>query len=314
MDKNNSNKRIRLRVGEIEFKAEGDVEFIEREREEFISTLLPLAVETVRLIKDTISPSELDDIVRKEVTQEVMPSQNSSQPAPSANLLNMSMVEFVTKKGAISHNDFIMCAAYYDEKANSASGFSIESVKKYYEDARKKASTNPSQYLNILASKGLIIDSPEHKGVLPKIYLLSNSGLVYVEAMKPKEGKEKKVSTKPRRSHQRTDSQYADISLDELNLSGYPDIKLMKTFKEKMMLVLYIIKNEKKGEWFSVNDVVFLMKNRFGEAATTKQVKGVFERNVKWFDSEKIEGSREIRRKLLNTGVAYAESISQPVD
>ncbi|HZK26905.1 MAG TPA: hypothetical protein VFD00_05110 [Thermoclostridium sp.] len=49
-------------------------------------------------------------------------------------------------------------------------------------------------------------------------------------------------------------------------------MKKLKDFKEKMMMILYIITNEGKGEWFTVADVLCLVTDIFGEAATKDQV------------------------------------------
>ena len=38
---------VRFRIGEIEFEAKGDPDVIERERNEFVTKLLPLAVDAV---------------------------------------------------------------------------------------------------------------------------------------------------------------------------------------------------------------------------------------------------------------------------
>ena len=76
------------------------------------------------------------------------------------------------------------------------------------------------------------------------------------------------------------------------------------------MLILHIITNEGKGEWFTTADVLFLMTDIFGEAATKNQVDGVFKRNKRWFKIENIEGNnKSVHRKLLNEGKTYAQSL-----
>lgn len=108
----------------------------------------------------------------------------------------------------------------------------------------------------------------------------------------------------------RLKSNYAGINVDELHLDNYPDVKSLKDFKEKMMMVLYIITNEKVGEWFATSDVLYLMTDVFGEAATKDQVNGVFKRERLWFKAENIADNRkDIKRKLLNQGIAYAKNL-----
>lgn len=77
------------------------------------------------------------------------------------------------------------------------------------------------------------------------------------------------------------------------------------------MLILYIVTNEGNGEWFTTADVLCLMTDIFGEAATNKQVDGVFRREKRWFKSENFDGNKKlVHRKLLNEGKAYAQSLT----
>lgn len=77
-----------------------------------------------------------------------------------------------------------------------------------------------------------------------------------------------------------------------------------------MMLILYIVTNENKGEWFTTADVLCLMTDIFGESATERQVKGVFERETRWFKSEHVDGNKKyVHRKLLNEAKQFAQSL-----
>ena len=147
------------------------------------------------------------------------------------------------------------------------------------------------------------------KEKLRKAYILTSQGINYVENYTPKEETEKKHA-KVRKPQKKKESAYGGIDVDSLNLSEYPDVKSLKDFKEKMMTILYIVTNEKAGEWFTTVDVLCLMTDIFGEAATADQVKGVFNREKLWFKAENIDGSkREVKRKLLNKGIEYAQSL-----
>ena len=93
-------------------------------------------------------------------------------------------------------------------------------------------------------------------------------------------------------------------------MSNYPEIKKLHDFKEKMVMVMYIITNEKVGEWFSTADIMYLLTDVFGEAATVDQVNGVFKREKLWFtDKHSEENKRELKRKLLNQGIDFAQSL-----
>lgn len=142
------------------------------------------------------------------------------------------------------------------------------------------------------------------------MYKLSDSGLKYVEALQPKENKEKKATTKSRKPRTKTESQYKDLNIDDLNLDKYPQIKALKGIKAKMIMAMHMITSEKKGEWFTASDASHILIDKFGESATEAQIKGVFKNNKTWFKSENIEGSnRDVKRKLLNGGKQFAESL-----
>lgn len=77
-----------------------------------------------------------------------------------------------------------------------------------------------------------------------------------------------------------------------------------------MMLILYIITNEGKGEWFTTADVLCLMTDIFGESATKDKVNGVFKREKRWFKSENVDGNNKlVHRKLLNEAKSFAQSL-----
>ena len=95
-----------------------------------------------------------------------------------------------------------------------------------------------------------------------------------------------------------------------MNLSSYPSIRALKDFKEKMILILYIVTNEDKGEWFTTADVLCLMTEVFEESATVDQVNGVFKREKSWFNIRGIDGSSKlVQRKLLSGTKEFAQSL-----
>ena len=300
---------VRFRIGEIEFEAKGDPDVIERERNEFVTKLLPLAVDAVARTRN-IQQATFEEKEELQALPESSLHELEKPSEPNVDLSRLSLAEYIKQKGADSHIDFTLCAAYYVEKARDAIDFSSEDVKEYYAEGRKTAPKNISDTLNKLAGKGLIKDSPSNPNVNPKRYQITISGITYVEALHPKDNKEKKISTKSRKTRAKVASAYTGIDVNGLNLSNYPEIKSLEDFKEKMLMVLYIITTEKKGEWFQTSDVAFLMSDIFGEAVTEPQIKGVFNREKLWFKVESLEGNKkEKRRKLLNKGIEFAQSL-----
>lgn len=73
---------------------------------------------------------------------------------------------------------------------------------------------------------------------------------------------------------------------------------------------MYIVTNENKGEWFTVDDVIYLLVNVFEVPADTDKVNGVFKRNKSMFASTQDEQNKKaFRRKLLSGAKDYAKSI-----
>lgn len=310
----NSKIRVRFEIGEIKFEAEGPADLVERERSVFTNTLLPSAVEAIVRTRES---GQAVRYIESEGQSDKLPAVEAAPLLESAkspvtelkDLSRTSLSSFITQYGQLGDQDFVLLSAYYDEKKNGTTSFTLDTVKQYYSDARRNKYSNISALLGKLVQKGLIMDAPDAERKTPKAYILTSQGINHVENYTPKEETEKK-HTKVRKPQKKKESAYGGIDVDSLNLSKYPDVKSLKDFKEKMMTILYIVTNEKAGEWFTTVDVLCLMTDIFGEAATADQVKGVFKREKLWFKAENIDGSkREVKRKLLNKGIEYAQSL-----
>lgn len=307
--------KVKFKIGEIEFEAEGSAEVVERERNVFLNALLPAAVDAIvrtRGAEKAVQyiPADSTPALMDSAPQDVLPlPTNPTMSGAGIDFSRTSLCSYISKFGHIGDQDFALIAAYYDEKKNGTSSFSSETVKQYYTDARRTKYSNISELLRQLTQKGLIMDDPNAEKKTPKFYILTNEGINYVENYQPKDEPEKKTS-KPKKARAKAKSDYDGINVDDLQLNNYPDIKSLQDFKEKMMMVLYIITNEKAGEWFTTSDVLYLMTDVFGEAATKDQVNGVFKRERLWFKAENVaDNKRDVKRKLLNQGITYAKSL-----
>lgn len=315
----NTKIRVRFEIGEIKFEAEGPADLVERERSVFTNTLLPSAVEAIVRTRGVEQAMKYIEPVEQ---PKVLPLSNATPLSENAiplieeskDLSRTSLSSYIAQFGQIGEQDFALISAYYDEKKNGNTSFTSDNVKQYYNDARRNKCANVSDLLLKLAQKGLIMDDPDAERKTPRSYILTTQGIDYVENYSPKEEKEKK-HTKIRKPRKKAESVYSGINADSLNLENYPEVKSLKDFKEKMMTILYIITNEKAGEWFTTADVLCLMTDIFGEAATEDQVNGVFKREKLWFKAENVDGSkREVKRKLLNKGIEYARSLAEKTE
>ncbi len=315
MSDKNTEIRVKFEIGDIKFEAEGSADLVERERSIFTTTLLPSAVEAivrtrgitqaVQYIEPVEQPAQLLAGERVVENTDFLPEHGYGE-----DYSRTSLVSFLKKYGSLSEQEFALFSAYFDEIKNNTKYFTKDELEKYYDEARRTKPSNISMSLNQLAEKGLIVDATDVEQKLPKPYRVSNDGIDYINSYTPKEKKEKKA-TKVRKPRIKAKSDYVGINCDELNLDKYPEVKALKDFKEKMMTIMYIITNEGKGEWFTVADVLCLVTDIFGEAATKDQVNGVFKREKLWFKAESVEGNgKEVKRKLLNKGIEFAKSLT----
>ncbi|MEA4875636.1 hypothetical protein [Anaerorhabdus sp.] len=304
--------RVKFRIGDIEFEAEGSAEVVERERSFFSNTLLPAAVEAIVRTREVTQTKEYIDYVEKPI--EILDGEANTKTSIETKINNLDMTRtnlasYIKGLGVLTERDFALFASYFDELKNGKEYFTSEDLKKYYLEARRPQPSNISMSLKVLAENGLIMDAPGIEQKSPKAYIVSNDGMLYIQEYQPKQNSERKV-TKNHKSRQKSESIYSDVNCDDLNLNKYPEVKTLKDFKEKMMLILYIFTVEGKGEWFTTSDILCIMTDLFGESATKDQINGVFTRERLWFKSEKVEGnSKVIKRKLLNKGLDFAKSL-----
>jgi hypothetical protein len=307
--------RVKFEIGEIKFEAEGSADLVERERSIFNNTLLPAAIDAIVRTRSVVQGTQYIDVQDSQqpailTTTKAAALQEKAVVNSTIDFSRTSLASFVKSKGADTHYDFIICAVYYNEKRNGVSSFSSATLKDLYSEAKKPLPINLSMSLSELVKKGLIMEDSSAKGSTPKMYVLTIEGEETIENMHPVDAKEKKTASKPRKPHQKVESPYSTINCDELNLDQYPEVKSLKAFKEKMMLILYIITNEGKGEWFTTADVLCLMTDIFGESATKDKVDGVFRREKRWFKSENVDGNNKlVHRKLLNEAKSFAQSL-----
>ncbi len=297
----NNELEVKIKIGEIEFYAKGQAADVEAQRQNFTNIILPAAVDAIkssRMTQDFIEEAQVPVIaaVKEEATALDV----------HADLSTLSVNEFIKSKGFKTQEDIAIGLIYYFEVYKRAADFSTEEMRSYFKESKITLPGNPSMIVNRLFGKGFIMNGDEKKR-----YSLTQTGMDFVANYVPKETKAKKTGTaKPRKSQVKTESVYAHLSADDLNLKKYPDIKSFKDFKDKMMLVLYIVKEEGQGDEFSMHDVQVLMTDILGFNASRGQVQGVFDRNATWFKTvEDPTNKKSVKHKLLNGALEYAYSL-----
>ena len=304
--------KLKIRIGQVEFEAEGDTNAVTEQRDVFIQSIVPAAssfldkiqcLEKARTVESPIS----NQIAQGDVTTPALPYSNT---ANNIDWSRTNLVTFLDDYGELTDRDFVLFAAYYNEQKNQDSNyvFSIESVKKYYNDGRRPSYSNNSQLLNMLAKAGLIIDAPNAENNLPKQYIISQKGYKYITNYEPKNKSDKKTK-KTVVTKKKIDSVYSSLNADDLNLPNYPIVKNLKTSTEQLFLAMYIITAEKKGEWFKNSDIEYIMPNLFDVHVTKDSVSNAF-RQKSWFDTKKAEDdAKSLTHRLLAQAQDFAEKI-----
>lgn len=290
--------RLKCKIGEIEFEAEGNPEDVERQREVFSSSILPLAVQAMMQTKSL--GAYIDNPIVKE-----LPLEEKVNTEYSEKIQKMSINEFLKSKGFVSQIDIAIGLIYYFERIKNIGSFNSEDLKRYFSDAKIPVPSNPSDVINKLIGKTYIMGA-EEKGK----YKLTMTGEEYVEKFVPKESKQRKSSSKSNRKGLKQDTIYKDLNADDLHLNKYPEIKKLDGFKKQMMLTLYIVSEEGIGEAFGTVDVQHIMTDVLGLPATKDQVNGVFKREKTWFADVPSEDNKKIvRHRLLVGAKDFAKEI-----
>lgn len=308
--------RVKFKIGEIEFEAVGSEEVIERERNVFLMTLLPAAVDAlVRTRGGSIQKTQyLEEPEEFKVLSPLPPTSiDDINNRLNVDFSKTSLASFLKDYGTLNEQDFTLISIYFDENKNDALTFSSESIKSYYAEARRPEYSNISVLLTRLAKNGYIMDAPNSEENTLKQYKLTSYGLSYIESYQPKKiDKEKRIISKPKKSRTKIESEFAKLNADNLCLKKYPSIKDQDSFIKKMLLVLYIVSEGNHGNEFLVADVKYLMTDILGLPATTRQVQGVFDRNKSWFKKESdlinkkaykyrlLEGAKDFARSIVN--------------
>lgn len=306
--------KLEYKVGAIEFKAEGPADVVEQQRVNFMNAVLPAAVDAmVRTQAVPVQANFVEAVPQTPMLEAGVKSKPETvAPSPEIDLSRTNLSAFLKQYGTLTELDFTLFAAYFDEVKNGVKAFFIDDVKRYYAEARRALPKNLSVSIHRLAEKGFIMDTlPPEGAKAGKYYMLTDAGMAYIKEYKPKDSNgEKKTHTKTRKVLNKAPSACASLNADDLNLGNYPAVKTLSGAKEQVIMAMYIVTNENKGEWFTVDDVIHLLINVFEVPANTDKVNGVFKRNKSMFTSQKdAENKKAYRHKLLSGAKDFAKEL-----
>lgn len=140
-----STNKIRIKMGPIEFEAEGDSDLIERERAQFFS-LLPQAIVAV----SPVVPQPIQVIGAKEAVYE---ESENNQPinnllAAASQVSYQSIASFLNDKKFSNDVDLVMGIGYFIECVEKAGIFTSRDIENKLTEARKGKPSNISHAIN----------------------------------------------------------------------------------------------------------------------------------------------------------------------
>lgn len=303
--------KLKIKIGQVEFEAEGDAKAVTEQRDVFIQNIVPAAtsfldkiqnIETTKLIETSLDTQliQKDDVV-------------SSLPVydNAVDWSRTSLVSYLQQFGELTDQNFILFSANFYENTQKEKPFvfNVENVKDFYSTARRVPYSNNSELLKKLAQKGFIIDAPGSEQKSPKQYILSSSGIKYINEYKPIEKSERKAIKKTKQ-RKRIESVYNNLNSDNLNLSKYPSVKDLDSTKKQIIMTMYIVTEENKGEWFLASDIEFILVNVLNIHITVKQIKNLFDRNKNWFAKRQSESNKKaFEYRLLSGATDFAKEV-----
>lgn len=295
--------KIHIKLGPIEFEAEGDSELIERERAQFF-TLLPQAIMAVSpVVPSAPSVLEVEDIHPQSTgLLEHPPVLDAPRNTPQYE----SLAEFMRDKKFSTGVEIVMGVAYYVEHFEDMDSFTSKDIEAALDNARQTKPGNISQMLVQNIKKGYLRELKEKKDGL-KAYCVLEKGKNWCEEYIPHVSENKKKTSRTKAAKPSAESQLVSIPLDELNLEKYCDISQLTKFNEQMLVVMLMYTREKGIEYFSFNDIVSIFKTKFKIPATDRKVRYAFDSGGTMFD-KKVE-KKIAYHKLMAGGIREAERI-----
>ena len=115
--------RIKFKIGEIEFEAEGTADVIERERDAFMKMILPAAIDAVVKTKHVNSDNTYIEL--NEVSECALISETSAGNAifdgttySGIDYSRLNLAAYLKDKGVLTEQECTLFAAYFDKKKN----------------------------------------------------------------------------------------------------------------------------------------------------------------------------------------------------
>lgn len=113
--------RVKFKIGEIEFEAEGSAEVIEKERNVFMNALLPAAVDAIVRTRGVEGSTQYIENHEMPLIEQIdSPMKTDDNPnainISSQDYSRTSLPAFINQFGNVNDQDFTLISVYYYEK------------------------------------------------------------------------------------------------------------------------------------------------------------------------------------------------------
>lgn len=289
-----NNSRLKIKYGSIEFEIESDPATIEKERTAFLETLPSIAV----LSKMPSGSENYNELIEQDETKLI-----SLKDDP----INANINVFMNEKGFSTDIDKCLAIIYFMNVNERIEYVDSSNVKERMQKAKLSIPRSISVAFNGLTTKGFIqpIDQ-EDKGLTK--YYITDEGKSYIESYVKKDRKIKSSAKKNKLMQTSVENRYSFLTKEMMQLEKYPDFSKLNSTKEKIMLIMYILKDIEKGEYFTINELTYIVSNIFNERLTLDAIKGVFKNasSAKYFDKKYLENNNKIYEyKMIQSGFNY---------
>lgn len=289
------NSKLKIKYGMIEFEIESDPETIEKERKAFLETLPTITVlANNKIYEENNTEVELID----ESKVKYLPAQTKN--------ITTNLNTFLHEKGFSSDIDKCLAVIYFMNEVENVESVNNQIIKERMQKAKLIIPKSISVALNGLTAKGFIqlLEQDGNKGMN---YYITQEGIKYIEEYEKKDKKGKSMR-KNKTTKKNIANRYSFLTKEMMNLEQYPEFSKLKSSKDKIMLIMYIMKEIDKGEYFTITELEYIISQIFNDKLSTDTIKGVFKNqsSAKYFDKRNVENNNKVNEyKMLQGGFNY---------
>lgn len=289
------NSKLKIKYGMIEFEIESDPETIEKERKAFLETLPTITVlANNKIYEENNTEVELID----ESKVKYLPAQTKN--------ITTNLNTFLHEKGFSSDIDKCLAVIYFMNEVENVESVNNQIIKERMQKAKLIIPKSISVALNGLTVKGFIqlLEQDGNKGMN---YYITQEGIKYIDEYEKKDKKGKSMR-KNKTTKKNIANRYSFLTKEMMNLEQYPEFSKLKSSKDKIMLIMYIMKEIDKGEYFTITELEYIISQIFNDKLSTDTIKGVFKNqsSAKYFDKRNVENNNKVNEyKMLQSGFNY---------